>query len=138
MTLQRAVEVDPSILAEQYLHIATILPLKHWWHFPAFLGMSSQVERQLRSTPGAVRYGLRAAPLSKHFWTYTVWADQAAVVAFTKVEPHATAITRFVEWGSEGSGFAEWTSADARMNWAEALERLKQPTFTYKPPPERR
>lgn len=134
MTLLRMIEVNPAASAEQYLHMATYLPLRHLWHIPAFMGMTFQLQQQLRATAGLVRYGVRAQPFSKRFWTYSVWTDRPSANAFVKAEPHATAMKRFPEWAGEGAAFADWTSPEPTLNWDQARERLSKPTFYYKAP----
>ena len=68
----------------------------------------------------------------KHFWTLSIWKDQDSLRYFVIAEPHATAIKKFTEWAREGSAFVEWYSSNNSIDWAEALETLKKPTFYYK------
>jgi hypothetical protein len=93
--------------------------------------VSTQVEKQLKKSPGIVAYSLAVDFLRRHFWTYTVWSDQAAVPAFTKSAPHSVAVERFRDWAGEGAAFVEWESVEPKLNWEEAFERLKTPSFHY-------
>jgi len=96
--------------------------------------MTSRVEKQLKETPGLIRYGLRANLLRKHFCTFTVWTERASANAFVPREPHATAVARFKAWAGDGAAFVEWQSRDGAIDWGEALERLKNPSFYYGAP----
>ena len=83
--------------------------------------------------PGIVAYSLAVDLPRRHFWTYTVWSDPTAVPAFIKAEPHATAVKRFHDWAGEGAEFVEWEIADPMLDWNQAFERLKTPSFYYAP-----
>ena len=53
-------KVEEELLdsSNQYLCIATNFPVGKWRHVIPFLRMSSQVQKQLKETPGLVRFGL--------------------------------------------------------------------------------
>ena len=126
-----AVVVDRNPQSETFLSIVTFVPIARWRDVLSSFKLSNQVEVQLRRSSGIVAYSLAVNPLRRHFWTYSVWSDRTAVPAFTRTEPHATAIERFKDWAGEGSAFVEWESIEAKLDWNEAFERLKQPTFYY-------
>jgi hypothetical protein len=130
--MQKRVEVGRAYSSDEFLCIATFLPLRRWRDVIPFLRMSSRVERQLRETTGLARYSLRADFLHRRFWTLSVWADRAAVNAFVRSEPHATATSRFQDWAEEGAAFVQWTSPEGSINWKEAMERLKDPSFYHR------
>jgi hypothetical protein len=94
--------------------------------------MTSKVLKQVKETNGAMNYAVKADFPKKHFWTLSIWKDQDSLRRFVTAEPHATAIKKFTEWAGEGSAFVEWTNPSNSIDWAEALERLKNPTFYYK------
>lgn len=77
---------------------ATFLWVRRWRDVIPFLRMSSGVQRQLKETPGLVRYALRARFLRKRYWTYSVWTDRASLDAFLQAEPHRTAMSRLSQW----------------------------------------
>ena len=133
MVLSQTIDVNRLEAAEGYLMVATYLPVRHYWHIPAFLGMTNRIQTQLKSTAGVVRYGLRADLLGKNFWTVSVWTGRNEMATFTGAEPHLTAQGRFTEWAGAGAAFVEWTSTDGRFDWPDVMERLKTPTFYYKP-----
>jgi len=93
--------------------------------------MSGRVERQLKTTGGVVRYGLKTNFFHKRFWTYSVWKNYEAIRPFVSSDPHATAIKKFALWSGEGAPFVEWKNPDGKIDWNEADRRLKTPTFYY-------
>ena len=93
-----------------------------------------RIRRQLRATPGLVRYRLKAAWHEKRFWTVSVWRSKPEADAFVRGGPHAYAVKQFQEWAAPGAAFVEWHSPKKRVPWREALERLETPTFTYGAP----
>lgn len=94
--------------------------------------MTSKVLKQVKETKGIMNYAVTADFRKKHFWTLSTWKDRDSLRRFIMARPHATAIQKFTEWAGEGSAFVEWTSSSNSIDWAEALERLKNPTFYYK------
>ncbi len=114
------------------MHVATFLPVRHWWHVIPFLRMASRVQKQAGASQGVVKYGVRAAFRRKHFWTYSIWIDRASIEGFVRGEPHASAIKRFRDWAGDAAAFAAWTSNEDTLKWNEALKRLENPTFYYK------
>jgi heme-degrading monooxygenase HmoA len=126
------VEVGRAEPGGEFLCIATILPLRRWRDIISFLRMSSRVEKQLKETEGLVRYGLRANLLRKEFWTFSVWADKPSVNAFVHSGAHTAAVERFPDWAGEGAAFVEWNSSDGVINWKDAAERVKNPSFYYR------
>ncbi len=117
---------------EEYLWVATFLPLKSWKYMVPFQLMTSKVLKQVKETKGVMNYAVKADFSKKHFWTLSIWKDQDSLRQFVIAEPHATAIRKFTIWAGEGSAFVEWYSSSNSIDWAEALERLKKPTFYYK------
>lgn len=130
--MQKRVEVGRAEPGGEFLCIATFLPLRRWQDIVSFLRMSSRVEKQLKETEGLVRYGLRANPLRKEFWTFSVWVDKPSVSAFVQSGAHTTAVERFPDWAGEGAAFVEWNSGDGSINWKNAAERMKNPSFYYR------
>jgi hypothetical protein len=134
MIMQRQVEVSQSVLNGELLCIATFLPVRRWIDIIPFLQMSHRVERQLKESPGLVRYGLRTDILRKQFWTTSVWKDRNSMSAFVSAHSHATAVRKFQQWAGEGAAFVEWNSGYGRIDWNEVLKRLQTPTFYYRSP----
>ncbi|MPZ23945.1 MAG: hypothetical protein GEU28_10475 [Dehalococcoidia bacterium] len=122
------INANPS--SNGFLSVATFLPITRWRDVISSFRMSNRVEAQLKKSPGIVAYSLAVDPLPRHFWTYSIWEDRASMSAFNAAEPHATAVRRFADWAGAGAAFVEWDSAPG-LDWSEAFERLKQPSFYY-------
>jgi hypothetical protein len=129
--MQRHVEVGCGSPRAQLFCIATYLPLRRWRDVLPFLRLNAKIERQLQGSAGLLRYGIKTNLPRKEFWTVSVWTDKAAAEVFVRQEPHATATLRFKDWAETGAAFVEWRSPSGEIDWAQALERLKAPTFRY-------
>jgi|SRR5271163_2238885 len=77
--------IDPD---QQYIAMASCLPLKSYRSVPGFLRDTLKIRRQLAGTPGLIGYGLNAQLTRKTFWTFSVWNDQASIDAFASADPH--------------------------------------------------
>lgn len=108
-----------------YVVMASHLPLTRITSTVRFFRAVAAIRRQLAGADGLVGYTLRASPLSRDYWTLSVWSDQAALQAFMRTAPHVRLMgslkpdmgpTKFVQW--------QITAADGRPNWADAMERL--------------
>jgi hypothetical protein len=108
----------------QYLALLTLLPLKRLWQMPWFLVHTGRIVRQLGKSPGLVGFSLMARPFAKHFWTLSVWEDEAALNDFVREQPHAETMrvmpphmgaTRFIRWNLSGS--------EIPPAWDDALRR---------------
>lgn len=117
---------------QEYVCVATFLPLKSWLYLVPFLAMTSKVRKQAQNAEGIVNHIVRADFPKRHFWTLSVWKDGDSMRRFVASEPHATAMERFSIWAGAGAAFVEWKRADRDVSWQEALERLKNPTFYYR------
>ena len=54
---------------EEFLWVATFLPLKSWKYMIPFQVMTSKVLKQAKETKGVMNYAVRADFPKKHFWT---------------------------------------------------------------------
>jgi heme-degrading monooxygenase HmoA len=120
-----------STRQKELVHVATFLPLRRWWYIVPFLRTTSKVLKQVKGTQGVVRYAVKGDFPKRHFWTFSIWEDQDSLRRFVMTEPHATAVRKFNKWAGEGAAFVEWSSSDDIVDWTEAIERLKRPTFYY-------
>lgn len=116
----------------ELLCVATYLPVRQWRSVIPFIRMSFRIEKQVRQSPGLVRYGLRTNLPRKQFWTLSVWEGRKPMMGFVSAQPHQTAVKNFEQWAGTGAAFAEWTADRANFSWEAALEKLKNPTFYYK------
>ena len=110
---------------QDYLALLSFLPLKSFWHIPAFLVGAVGVMRQLAAAEGLIAYSLLARPMVKHFWTLSVWQDDAALGAFIRHPPHVRLMisltprmgqTKFVRWIVKGSALP--------LLWDDALRHM--------------
>lgn len=120
--------------AEQYVAIATYLPLRRWRDVFPFLRLVGRVLQQAKESPGNLSAKTKANLVSKKFWTCTVWTNRKAVNAFMTAEPHATAIRRMADWAADDAAFGEWPVTGSEIGWPEAMRHLEQPTYYYKKP----
>ena len=113
---------------QEYLAMATFLPLQSYRAMPRFLRLTTSVAGQLERTGGLVGYSLLAQPARKSFWTLSAWIDRRALSAFVREMPHLGAMqqlrphmgpTRFTAWTVLGCALP--------ISWHEATERLMSP-----------
>jgi hypothetical protein len=120
--------VNHSAQAEVFHCVATYVPIRRWPDVVRAFRLSTAVEKQIRTSEGAVAYSLAVDLLKRRFWTCSVWTGEAAIAAFVRSEPHATAIARYEEWAAEGAAFVEWKSVERDPDWANAFDRLRGAT----------
>jgi Domain of unknown function (DUF3291) len=108
-----------------YLVMASHLPLKRMASAVLFFRGVSAIRKQLAAADGLVAYTLRAKPLTRDYWTLSVWQDQTALRAFMRTPPHAGLMTSLRPFMGP-TRFATWTisAADGRPSLAGALQRL--------------
>ena len=108
-----------------YLVMASHLPLARITATIRFFRAVAAIRRQLRTADGLVGYTLRARPLSRDYWTLSVWSDEAALQRFMQTAPHVGVMgslqpfmgpTKFIRW--------QIAAADGQPNWTDALHRL--------------
>src|SRR3954464_7262997 len=104
----------PVDAGRQYLALLSYLPLRSYRKIPQFFLYSFQIQAQLRQTTGVIGYSLRARPLSRKFWTLSVWENERALMDFVARIPHAESMkalaahmgtTKFARWSMPGSEF---------------------------------
>ena len=110
----------------EYLALISFLPLRRYRTIPSFLRRSGAIGRQLEESPGLVGFSLRAKPLSKGFYTLSVWEDEKSLMEFVRRGVHRETMralgprmgeTRFVRWTVRGP--------EVPPAWEEALRRLR-------------
>jgi len=106
------------------LALLSFLPLKRRWRILWLLPKTFRITSQLRRSAGLVGYSLNANLAAGHFWTLSVWEDEAALQAFVHAEPHRGTMrillphmrpTRFVRRTVFGTGLP--------ILWDDALKR---------------
>jgi hypothetical protein len=124
MPWTKLVRADPG---QEYLVLLSYLPLRRYSKIPAFIRYSLQVQQQMRKTPGAFGYSMRAKILSRNFWTLSVWKDDRALMEFVRTAPHVEVMksiaahmgaTKFTKWKLQGSAVPP--------TWDDAMKREAQ------------
>jgi heme-degrading monooxygenase HmoA len=119
--------LSPVDKCREYVALLSYLPLKNYRAIPAFVRFTAQIMKQLTGARGAIGYSLRAKPLSRHFWTLSIWEDEHALREFVRKVPHQDAMaklshsmgqTRFTRWNISGSAVPP--------NWDEAIQHARQ------------
>jgi heme-degrading monooxygenase HmoA len=112
---------------EDYLVMASALPLKRYATTPRFFRYFMAIRKQLAGANGLVGYSLRAELLARRYWTLSVWEGEEELTAFMGSPPHVEIMrnlgpdmgkTKFIRWTVPGS--------EAAVSWPEALERLQR------------
>jgi hypothetical protein len=110
---------------QQYVAMASHLPLNKIASTVTFFRGVTAVRKQLAGADGLVGYTLRAKPLAHDYWTLSVWTDRDALTDFMRSPPHVGLMsslqplmgpTKFVHW--------EITAANGQPTWEVAMERL--------------
>jgi hypothetical protein len=112
----------------EYLSLATFFHLNSFLTTFRFLGMANRVTEQLRAgPPGLVGFSFLAKPLSRRYWTLSVWEEGRALMSFIRKRPHLTAMEQLaprmrafdsVRWTTLGTGYPP--------SWREALRQLDE------------
>jgi hypothetical protein len=117
----------PPDKSREYFALLSCLPLNKYRGIPGFFRFSSQIQKQLRATPGVNGYSLRAKLLSRNFWTLSAWAHEKTLTDFVAKIPHGQAMqammphmgpTKFTRWKALGSALP--------LQWEEAIQRSKK------------
>jgi heme-degrading monooxygenase HmoA len=112
---------------QKYLVMASFLPLKSLATTVRFMRYVMAIRNQLRTAEGLIGYALWAKPMSKRYWTLSVWRSEEALQRFMETLPHAHVMkdlrprmnpTKFVRWNVPSSA--------AHPTWDEALARLAE------------
>jgi hypothetical protein len=108
-----------------YLVMASHLPLHRISSTVRFFRAVSAVRKQLATADGLVGYTLRARPLARDYWTLSVWDNQGALREFMRTPPHVQIMTSLKPVMGP-TKFVTWTvsAADGRPSMASALEHL--------------
>ena len=117
------IDADPE---QEYLVMASRLPLQSFLYIPTFLRLTLAVRRQLARTEGLVGYALNAELTKKTFWTVSVWVDDEHLGRFARAMPHVDVIrqlrphiapTTFTTWTARGN--------ELPVTWHDAMRRLR-------------
>ena len=116
------IDADPE---QNYLVMASRLPLRSYRHIPQFLRLTRAVQRQLATTEGLVGYALNAQLTKKTFWTVSAWVDEKHLGNFARAMPHVNVI-RQLRPHMAPTNFVTWTARGAELpvSWDEAMTRV--------------
>jgi len=108
----------------EYLALLTYLPLRSYMKIPLFFQFTFQIQRQLKDTQGAIGYALRAKPLSRRFWTLSVWESERALMDFVIKVPHGD-VMKALSPHMERTKFTRWKLLGSALppNWDDAMRR---------------
>jgi hypothetical protein len=73
----------------------TRLELRSVRDVPGLLVAAMSLRRGLRRAPGAVSSDLAAQPLTRTFWTWSVWTDENAARSFVRSAAHLRVARRY-------------------------------------------
>jgi heme-degrading monooxygenase HmoA len=110
----------------EYIALLSYLPLKSHWRIYAFLRYSSKIAKQLSEARGLLGYSLLARPLTKRFWTLSVWENGEALREFVEKAPHVKAMGEFAPHIGE-TKFTRWKVRGSELppGWDQVLERMR-------------
>ncbi len=110
---------------QQYVVMASRLPLASHRHIPAFLRATLGIRKQLASADGLMGYTLDAQLWQKTFWTLSAWESQEALDRFSGAQPHSASVQN-IRPHMQKSTFACWTvpGTDLPVAWDEARRHL--------------
>lgn len=113
--------VEPG---REYVVLLSYLPLKNYFRLPMFFRYSVKINAQLRETPGAIGYAMRARLLSLRFWTLSVWDNDKALMEFVAKVPHGEAMQKIAPYMHK-TNFWRWKlpSAEVPPRWGDAMRR---------------
>ena len=115
----------------EFLVLLSYLPLKNYWRVLPFVAYTAQVVSQLASADGLLGYSLLAHPLSKRFWTLSVWQNEDGLRVFVHHPRHQRIMTALAPH-MDKTKFARWTvkGSELPLQWDDALRRLTDGTST--------
>ncbi len=113
--------VEPG---REYVVLLSYLPLTRYSKMPLFFRWSMQINAQLRETPGAIGYSMRAKILARRFWTLSVWDNDKALMEFVRKVPHGEAMSKIAPY-MDKTNFWRWKlpSGEIPPRWDDAMRR---------------
>ena|SRR5579863_202662 len=108
----------------EYVVLLSYLPLRSYFSLPLFFRYSIQINAQLRETPGAMGYAMRAQMFALHFWTLSVWDSDKALMEFVAKVPHGEAMKKIAPY-MDKTNFWRWKlpSSELPPHWDDAMAR---------------
>ncbi len=108
----------------EYVVLLSYLPLKSYFKLPMFFRFTSQINAQLRATPGVIGYTMRAKLFTRRFWTLSVWDNDKALMEFVAKVPHSEAMQKIAPY-MDKTNFWRWKlpSSEIPPRWDDAMRR---------------
>lgn len=121
-------KLKPPNPEQEYVAVTTYLPRPRYWNIFSFFRQSNRIEKQLKTSPGAIAYSVRAQLFGKKAWTVSIWEDEGTVKEFTKTGEHLKAMGTFPL--GHGAKFVRWKIRGSEIppSWTRALEELEKGT----------
>jgi hypothetical protein len=115
------VPVEPG---REYVVLLSFLPLRSFLRLPLFFRYFSQINAQLRATPGAIGYSMRAKLFTRRFWTLSVWDSDKALMEFVAKVPHGEAM-KAIAPHMDKTDFWRWKLPGGEIppRWDDAMRR---------------
>ncbi len=113
--------VEPG---HEYVVLLSYLPLRSFFRLPMFFRYFAQINAQLRATPGAIGYTMRAKIFARRFWTLSVWDNDKALMEFVTKVPHSEAMKAIAPY-MDKTNFWRWKlpSSEIPPRWDDAMRR---------------
>jgi len=110
---------------QEYVVMASRLPLASFRYLPAFFRATQHIRKQLSTASGLVGYSLDAHLATKTFWTLSAWESREALNAFSRADPHNTDVT-IIRPHMRPTTFVFWTvrGTEVPVRWDEARRRV--------------
>ena len=83
----------------------------------ALFGAGIGLRRAVLASPGALGVSLRAHPIAGHYYTLSMWEDEAALMAFAHGPDHREAVRRIAELGPVQGVLISREDDSARPRW---------------------
>jgi hypothetical protein len=115
----------PVESGREYIVLLSYLPLRRYSKMPLFFRYTAQINRQLRKTPGAIGYGMRAYIFTRKFWTLSVWESDRALMDFVAKIPHGEAMSKISPY-MDKTKILRWKAKapDVPPRWDDAMRRM--------------
>src|ERR1700759_5279965 len=114
----------PVEAGREYIVLLNYLPLRRYLALPLFFRYASQINAQLRETPGAIGYSMRAKIFALRFWTLSAWDNDKALMEFVAKAPHGPAMNAIAPYMAK-TNFWRWKlpSTEIPPRWDDAMRR---------------
>jgi quinol monooxygenase YgiN len=110
---------------KKYKVMLTHLPLRHYRDSIRFIKYVNEIMAQLKQTEGIIGFSLKAHPLSKDYWTVSVWEDDESISKYVQTSPHSQ-IMKKMQGAMGKTAFTTWevNTNEIPIDWTTALTHL--------------